>query len=541
MTSRIRRRSTFVLLLGAASALHAQTAEESNAVINRIIDEGFNRSEVAATAAYLTDRIGGRLTNSPAMRAAEEWTQRRFREWGLENVRAEGFDFGRGWSIESSDARLVEPRIKRYRAIPIAWTPGTNGPIRAPIVVAPLERDRDFDEWRGKLRGAIVLVTQPDEGSEPTEPPFRRRTDEDLAKLNEYPQPRTPPEEDFERRIRRSTFEARRDAFLAGEGALAWVEKARRDGGLLHGEGYAHRVGETPRLPGFELAAEDYRQLARLAKTDAPPVLELASEVAFHDDDHNAYNVLADLPGRDASAGYVMAGAHLDSWVGADGAQDNAAGSAVVMEAARLLAALDLRARRTIRFALWSGEEQGLNGSIAYAEQHLAERAPLEGERAKLPRSLTWNQRWPITPRREHASLGAYFNIDNGSGKVRGIFAEGNVAVAPIFREWLAPFASMGATAVVTQRTGGTDHVPMQQIGIPAFQFVQDPLDYSARIHHTSIDTYDHLKLDDMRQAAVILASLLWLAAEREEPLPRMPLPTRPAQTDPFEYLEDEG
>lgn len=539
MLTNIVRRTALLVAIGAAGAVSAQT-DGSADVINRIIDEGFNHSEIAETAAWLTDRIGGRLTNSPAMRAAEQWTQQRFRDWGLTNVRAEGFEFGRGWSIERSEARLVVPRVKPYRAIPIAWTPGTNGTIRAPIIVAPISRDRDFDKWRGQLRGRIVLITQPDEGSEPTEAPFRRRTAEDLANLNTYPQPRVPPVEDFERRMRNATFDARRDEFLAAEGALAWVRLARRDGGLLHGEGYAHRVGETPRLPGFELAAEDYRQLARLAKTDAAPELELTSVVHFHDDDVNAYNVFADIRGRDANAGFVMAGAHLDSWVAADGAQDNASGSAVVMEAGRILAKLGVRPRRTIRFALWNGEEQGLNGSIAYAEQHLAARGPLDVPGAEnLRRSQAWNERWPIEPRRDHALLSAYFNIDNGSGKVRGIFTEGNLAVAPIFREWLAPFASMGATAVVTARTGGTDHVALQQIGIPAFQFVQDPLDYGARIHHTSIDSYDHLKLDDLRQAAVILASMLWQAAERETMLPRMPLPTRPAPTDPFEHYRD--
>lgn len=523
----------------ALGALSAQAQSDSGAVINRIIDEGLNRSELAETAAYLTDRIGGRLTNSPQMRLAERWTQERFREAGLTNVHAEPFEFGRGWSFESVSARLVAPRFVQYRAIPVAWTPGTSSAIRAQIVVAPIARDRDFDEWRGKLRGKIVLVTRPDDGSEPAEAPFRRYTDQDLGKLNEYPEPHTPPDEDFARRLRLATFEARRDEFLAAEGALAWVRKSRRDGGLLHGEGYAHGAGETPKVPGFELAAEDYRQLARLAKTAAAPELELASVVRFHDDDLNAYNVFADIAGRES--GFVMAGAHLDSWVGADGAQDNAAGSAVVMEAARILATLGLRPNRTIRFALWSGEEQGLNGSVAYAEQHLATRPPLQGG-ATGPRSrfLNWNQRWPIEPKRDHGLLSVYFNFDNGSGKIRGIHTEGNVAVAPIFRDWLTPFASMGATAVVTARTGGTDHVGLQQIGIPAFQFVQDPLDYSARIHHTNIDRYDHLKLDDLRQAAVIMASLLWQAAERDAALPRMPLPTKPTQTDPFEYLEDE-
>jgi Zn-dependent M28 family amino/carboxypeptidase len=263
--------------------------------------------------------------------------------------------------------------------------------------------------------------------------------------------------------------------------------------------------------------------------------------VRYHDDDLNAYNIIAEIPGRDARAGYVMAGAHLDSWVASDGAQVHAAGSVVVMEAARVLSTLGVRPRRTIRFVLWSGEEQGLLGSMAYVERYLASRPPVEHpEQANLRGSALWNLRWPITPLPGHSELAAYFNIDNGSGKIRGIYTEGNLSVVPIFREWLGPFASMGASRVVTAPTGGTDHVFMQSVGIPAFQFIQDPLDYSSRIHHTSADSYDHLKIADLKQAAVIMSSFLWLAAEREEPLPRMPVMREPADTDPFAYDEDD-
>ena len=267
------------------------------------------------------------------------------------------------------------------------------------------------------------------------------------------------------------------------------------------------------------------------------PTIEIDSDVRYHDEDTKAYNVIADIPGRDPKAGYVMAGAHLDSWVAADGAQDNAAGSAVVMEAARILSKLGIRPKRTIRFALWSGEQQVLGGTLAYIEQHLATRAPSTDPLAReLHPYYGWRNRWPITPLPGYDDLAAYFNVDNGSGKVRGIYAEGNPAVVPIFREWFEPFASMGATTISAQRTGGTDHVLMQAVGIPAFQFIQDPLDYSARIHHSSIDSYDHLRTEDLKQAAVILASFLYQAADREEPLPRMPLPTQPRPSDPFEY-----
>ena len=430
--------------------------------INGIIDQGLNHSEVMQTAAYLTDRIGGRMTNSPQMREAEAWTQQRFRDWGLSNVRAEGFEFGRGWSIVRSSARMTAPRVLDLRVIPIAWTPSTDGVIRGEVVVAPITSAGQFEPWRGKLQGKIVMLSRPDTGSEPTEPAFRRWTDAELANPNTFVQPRNDP-----------------DA----------AERAARTG----------RADFALRL--------------------------------------DAYNILADIPGTSRSGEYVMAGAHLDSWVASDGAVDNAAGSAVVMEAARILKALGVRPKRTIRFALWSGEEQGILGSLAYVDRHLATRAPMEDPAmASLPNGQTWRARWPIQPRPGYRNLVAYFNLDNGSGRIRGINAEGNVAAVPVFEQWLAPFASMGASTVSLRNSGGTDHVYMQSVGVPGYQFIQDPLDYGSRLHHTSIDSYDHLRAEDLRQAAVILASFLLNAANADEPLPRMPLPTRPTASDPFAW-----
>ena len=530
----------YVLAVLASVLASTSLAQVDNATINRIIDEELNHSELPLTAEYLTDRIGGRMTNSPQMRAAEQWTQQQFRGWGLKNVHTEGFDFGRGWSIERIEARMVTPRVVVLPAIPVAWTPSTKGTVAASVVVAPLRRERDFDKYKGQLKGKIVLVSEPSDGSEPDQAAFKRQSDEDLGKLDTYVQP-TRSETAIARGLKRSAFNAKLDAFLASEGAVAWLRESYRDGGLLHGESYAYRVGQTPAVPGIELRAEDYRRLARLAKTDAAPTVELTSTVRYDDSDHNAYNIIAEIPGRDPKAGYVMAGAHLDSWVAADGANDNGAGSVVVMEIARVLTKLGVKPRRTIRFVLWAGEEQGLLGSMAYVEQHLAKRPPVtDPELAKLSPFNTWNTRWPIMPLPGHSELAAYFNLDNGSGKIRGIYTEGNTAVAPIFREWLGPFASMGATRVVARPTGGTDHVLMQSVGIPAFQFIQDPLDYGSRVHYSSVDTYDHMKIADLKQATVVMASFLWQAAERAEPLPRMPVATKPAETNPFAYEEDD-
>ncbi|MBB4155171.1 hypothetical protein GGQ80_003089 [Sphingomonas jinjuensis] len=525
----------------AAIALPAQA--QDRAATNRIIDEGLNRSQVMVTAQHLTDVIGPRMTNSPAMRKAEGWTQAKFSEWGLKNVHKEGFPFGRGWSIERSSVRMVTPRVVQLTAIPVAWTPATNGAITAPVVVAPIERERDFAKYRGQLSGKIVMITQPEPARDGTEPDFKRLTGDDIGKLDQYRQPTYDPAS-ADRRMKRLDYAKKLDAFLKSEGAVAVASMSYRDGKLIHGEGYLFGVGETPSLPQVQIAQEDYLRLARLAKIGPAPTLEIVSDVRFDDSDANAYNIIAEIPGTDPKAGYVMAGAHLDSWVAGDGATDNGAGSAMIMEAARIIAASGIRPKRTIRFALWSGEEQGILGSMAYVEQHLAHRGPAGSEDAKggngMQRYYGYTDRWPITPKAGYGDLAAYFNIDNGSGKLRGLYAEGNPAVVPIFREWLAPYASMGAGNVVIRPTGGTDHVFMQSVGVPGFQFIQDPLDYGSRTHHSSIDTFDHLKAEDMRQASTVLAGVLVSAANAKDPLPRMPLPTKPVVTDPFAYSQDD-
>jgi len=514
-------------------SISAAAAAADSVLINRIADEGFNHSQVAETAEYLADQIGGRMTNSPAMRRAEQWSQDKFRGWGLKNVRSEGFDFGRGWWIESSFVRMVSPRPLELRAIPVAWTPATSGAVSAPVIVAPMAADKDFAEWKGKLAGKIVLVTWPAPPKDDGDAPFQRYSDGDISKLDKYRQQSFDPEA-RKSRIERFRFRAHLDAFLAQEGAVAAIFMSRTEGRLVHGEGYGYRVGNTPRVPAVELAAEDYRKVARLAKVGEVK-LEIDSRVHFEDADHNAYDIFADIPGSDPKAGYVMAGAHLDSWVAADGAADNGAGSAIIMEAARILAGLNVPTKRTIRFALWSGEEQGLLGSAAFIEKHLARRPPLDPSLADLTPSFLADS-YPVQTLPGFSELAAYFNIDNGSGKIRGIYTEGNLAVVPIFREWLAPFASLGANAVVAEPTFGTDHVFMSQLGLPAFQFIQDPLDYDSRVHHTDVDTYDHLRPEDMREAAVILASVLVAAANSDRPLPRKPVPSQPAISDPFAY-----
>jgi hypothetical protein len=501
--------------------------------LGRISDEGFNRSEVIETASYLTDQIGGRLTNSPAMRKAEAFTQDRFKAWGLANVHKEAFEFGRGWTADYVNVRMTTPRVLTLRAVPITWTPGTGGVKSAPIIVAPMKREADFAQYRGKLAGKIVLFSYPADPKDATTAPFTRQDDASLKKLDDYRQLSFDPEA-IDKLVVRRRFTAALDKFAKAEGAIALIRMAPRDNGLLSGQGSGYEVGNTASLPAIELAAEDYRRLARLAKV-GPVSLEVESRVRFDDSDTKAYNVLAEIPGSDPKAGYVMAGAHLDSWVAGDGAADNGAGSTMIMEAARILAKTGVKPRRTIRFVLWAGEEQGLLGSTAYVDQHLATRAK-DPDPDKAALGSYRNPTFPVTPLPGFRDLAAYFNIDNGSGKLRGLYAEGNFGAAAIFKEWLAPLASMGAGTVVAAPTGSTDHVGMQRLGLPAFQFIQDPLDYGSVVHHSSVDTFDHLRIADMKQGSVVLATMLLDAANADQPLPRLPLPTAPKPTDPYHY-----
>ena len=527
-----------MMMAGAALVAAPATAQKADDA-NRIIDQGFNHSEVMTIAQEMTDGIGPRLTNSPNMRRAEQWAIDKFNGWGLSNVRRDGFEFGRGWEIVSASARMLTPRALALTVIPIAWTPSTNGPLSAPIVVAPMSKEEHFAEWKGKLAGKIVLVSLPGDGSEADKAPFRRLEASDIAKLDEYRQPKYDPEA-LNRRLERVAYVEKLDAFLKAEGAVAWVRESYRDGKLVHGEGYNYRAGHTLSLPAVELAAEDYRRLARLAKSGAAPQLEIDSNVRFDDSDTQAYNIIGEIPGSDPKAGYVMAGAHFDSWVAGDGATDNGAGSAVVMEAARILKTLGMRPKRTIKFVLWSGEEQGLLGSRAYVDKYLASRPAAGPDEDGLAAFYGWPNRYPITPKPGYYDLKAYFNMDNGSGKLRGIYAEGNVAAVPLLQEWLAPFASMGAGKVVAATTGGTDHVFMQSVGVPGFQFIQDPLDYGSRTHHSSADTFDHLKAEDLRQASVVMAGMLLESANSDKTLPRFPVPTEPSAYDPFKYKDPE-
>ncbi|WP_246134979.1 M20/M25/M40 family metallo-hydrolase [Novosphingobium sediminis] len=534
------RRSTplFVAaLMASALPMPVLAAPDGDsAAIARIIDEGMNRSEAMTTASALMDRIGPRLTNSENHRKAESWAMDLFRQRGLANVHVEPFDFGVGWNLDSYSVAMVTPRALPLTAIPVAWSPPTAGTVQAPVVIAPMSREEHFAEWKGKLAGKIVLVSLPGQTSESKGPVFQRYTDSDIAALDTYTKPDFDPDAPAIQ-VRNRRFQGKLAAFLKAEGAVAMVKISYRDGKLVHGEGYDFQPGQTLALPAIELAQEDYRKLVRLAKTGAAP--EVAINVAARYDESNlkAENVVAEIPGSDPKAGYVMAGAHFDSWIAGDGANDNGAGSITVLEAARLIAKLGVKPKRTIRFVLWSGEEQGLLGSRAYIDQHYASR-PVDPSLKGIDSYIAWRNAFPITPKPEYSQLKAYFNMDNGSGRFRGIYSEGNLGAEKLLKEWLSPFDMLGADKLVVSKTGGTDHVFLQAIGLPGYQFIQDPLDYESRVHHSNLDTVDHMRADDMRQASVIMAGMLWQAANSDKELPRAVLPTQPAPTDPFKVRD---
>jgi hypothetical protein len=519
-----------VAALALAHALRAEEPVDWD-MVSRIRDEGFGRSRVMETLAHLTDRIGSRLTGSPGMRAANEWTRDRLEQWGLENAAVEPWGrFGRGWSFDRASVHMVSPLRSPLLALPEAWTPGTAGAQRGQAMRVTLDDEEDFAEHRGKLAGKVLFLDDERDAPPAERPEFRRYTVEELEELSEFPVPRTrDPEENRKRALeRRRRAEALRE-FLAGEGVLATVEVSGWGAGILRvGGGGSRDPGDETGPPSLVMAAEHYGWVVRLLDEGQSVELEIDVDARFHDDDLDAYNTLAEIPGAGRKDEVVMVGAHLDSWHAAAGANDNAAGSAVAMEAVRILEALGVRPRRTIRIALWSGEEQGLLGARAYVERHFASRPePADPEVRALPRALQ-PPTWPLRLAPAHAKLSAYFNVDNGSGKIRGVYTQGNVAVGPIFERWLEPFADLGADTVTHRDTGSTDHVAFDEVGLPGFQFIQDGLDYGTRTHHSNLDHFDHAVEDDLKQASVVLASFVYHAAMREDLLPRGPMPQPP-------------
>lgn len=530
---RMTRSLCAALILSTLAFTSARGAEEpvDLDMVNRIRDEGLNRSKVMETATYLIDRIGPRLTNSPQQRQASEWTRARLAEWGLANAHLEPWGpFGRGWSYDYASVRVVSPASIPFVAVPKAWTPGTDGPVKGQVLRVRIDNESDVEQWKGKLAGKVLLVSEPREIKDIEKPMFERYSTEELGEIAKYGPDRRRTPLDREGLLKRIKMARVLRPFFKEEGALATLEASDRERGIIRVQGAGSReVNEDPGVPALVLAAEQYNRLVRLADGKEPVEVEVDVRARFHDENLMSENTIAEIPGTDRRGEVVMLGGHLDSWHAGTGATDNGAGVAVAMEAVRILQALGVKPRRTIRIGLWTGEEQGLLGSRAYVKEHFASRPdPPAGEDKDVPSFLRRN-RGPLTLKPEHALLSAYFNLDNGTGRVRGIYTQQNVAAAPIFAAWLRPLEDLGATTVSNRDTGGTDHQSFDQVGLPGFQFIQDVDEYETVTHHTNIDVFDRLQKDDLMQASVVMASFVYHAAMREGRFPRKPLP----QPDP--------
>jgi hypothetical protein len=557
--------------------------------ISRIREEGLEHSQVMQTLSHLTEAIGPRLTGSPNMKRANEWTRDTLAGWGLANAKLEPWGpFGRGWSVTRFSAQIVEPSAFPLVAYPKAWSPGLDRPIIAEVVYLDARTAADLEKYRGKLRDAVVLTAGPREVNPRFEPLSLRMSDVELLRLANISDPRyTPPYEGRSalggQRGAGPTNEARvvplqrrggggggfGGANLAGrvlallreEGAaLAVSPSAEGDGGAVFvtsaalpaaGGGRATNsllagpriwsVDAPATVPQMAVSTEDYNRLVRMIREGRKLKMAAEMDVKFDNDDLMAYNTVAEIPGTDLKREVVMIGAHLDSWQAGTGATDNGAGVAATMEAMRILKALDLKPRRTIRIGLWSGEEQGMMGSRAYVSNHFGyfpgsggrgggRRGGAEtvsGNETNNPGGMRANtgSRRELVRRKEYDTLSVYFNLDHGAGKIRGIYLDGNEDARAFFSKWLQPFADLGAATVTLGNSGGTDHLSFENIGLPGFPFIQDPLDYWTRTHHSSADVYDRVPPDDLKQAATILAAFAYDAAMMEEKVPRKPLP----------------
>jgi carboxypeptidase Q len=479
--------------------------------IYRIKDEGFSRSQVMEIESYLADVYGPRLTNSPNIKAAAEWTTKKMNDWQLANVKTEPWEgFGRGWSNEKFFAEMVGPRPFILIGYPKAWTPGTNGPVTAEVVYAPITKEEDLQKFKGQLKGKLVITQVPDPVLPHFEPDAHRYTDAELADLANFQIPGGVDKAREERiaqfRIQRE-LQAKINKFFLDEGVVAWLEDQRGDDGTVFvQQGGSRDPKDPPSVTRVALAAEHYGRIYRLLEKKIPVSITLDIENKFYDDDLRSFDITGEIPGTDKADEVVMLGGHFDSWQAGTGATDNGAGSAVMLEAIRILKASGLKMRRTVRIGLWTGEEEGLLGSRAYVKAHFGD-----------PETMK------LTP--EHAALDAYYNIDNGTGKIRGVYLQGNEAVAPIFSAWMEPFHSLGMTTLSIRNTGGTDHLAFNAVGLPGFQFIQDPLDYDTRTHHSNMDVYERVQEADMKQIAVIVASFVYMTANRADMIPRKPLP----------------
>jgi carboxypeptidase Q len=465
-------------------------------------------SEVAYLAHRLTDVIGPRLTNSPGHRQAVNWTVSELKTWGLTAAPEAWGEFGKGWRTEKVYVAMEAPYIEPMIAYPRAWTAGTGGPVTADVLVLDKLDSASIEAMGQRITGKIILIRTGRTSLRLTETPEKfRYENQDLDSLKDDYMI-TP--DGMTQYIRSVNQENDAIAYLKQKGVVAILTKYynARDGTVFVAGSRGFVKNSPEPLPQVVITTEDYLKFQRLLDEGERVVLQMDIRNQWYEDDLTGYNVIGEIPGTDPQlqAQVVMLGAHLDSWHSGTGATDNGAGCIVMMEAVRLLKILGVQPRRTIRIALWGGEEQGLKGSFGYVKKHFGD--PLDMQ---------------LKPEQKDVSV--YFNLDNGTGKIRGIYVQDDKAAKPIFESWFQPFADLGATYVTLSNTGQSDHLSFDAVGIPAFGFIQDPLDYATRTHHTNMDVYDHLALDDLKQAAVIVAGFVYDAAMRNSLMPRKPLP----------------
>lgn len=508
--------SAFALVFFLAPTAIAQELLDQQAIA-KIKTESFQNSKVMDTLSYLTDVYGPRLSGSPGLKVASEWAVKRLAEWGIPNARLEPWGtLGRGWSVRKVSVEMVTPQYSPLIAYPKAWTPGTKGLVRGKPIVVNVRSKADFEQYRGKLKGAIVMNGKPSVTSLNFEADTKRMTDTELSKLSQDINPGGESYQQEEESWKKWLVEQDEiTRFFHDEGIIALIEPSEHTNGVVDVTTQSYNINNPDvTFPALVMAREQYGRIMRILDKNLPVELEINVQTQFHEEDTTGYNVIAEIPGSDPKLRdeVVMLGGHFDSWHGATGATDNACSCAVMMEVMRILKASQLQPRRTIRLALWSGEELDYFGSLGYVKKHFGDPSTMK----LLP---------------EHEKLSAYFNLDNGAGKIRGIYLQGNEAVRPIFEAYLEPFRYLGATTLTTQNTGGTDHMPFDGLGLPGFQFIQDPLAYETRTHHTNLDVYEAVTEDDLKQSAAVIASIVYHTAQRPERLPRKPLPKLPATT----------
>ena len=488
--------------------LFSQADVPDAAILQKIRDEALNRSQIPFIAHQLTDVSGARLTNSPGYKRASEWAVKTMKSWGLANAQLEPWgEFGKGWELQKSYVAMKAPYYQPMIAYPYAWSGPSKGLVQSSVIWLDKLDSATIQKMAPQLKGKIVLVGD----GLPLRSAFTayasRYTDSNLVNMGDMFWFTRATAELFI-----PSMHKREDtkAYLLKQGIVALIAKNNngRDGTIFVDGTRAFKKDIAPGVPEIVLSTEDFLRIERLVKDGVDVQLEMDIKTAFYSDDLKGYNVVAEIPGTDPTlkSELVMLGGHLDSWHSGTGATDNGAGCIVMMEVMRIIKTLGLQPRRTIRIALWGGEEQGLLGSHGYATNHFGDPATMQ-----------------LKPEQDKVS--AYYNLDNGSGKIRGIFTQGNESIAPIFKKWLEPYADLGASTVSLKNTGSTDHQSFEAVGIPGFQFIQDPIEYLTRTHHSNMDTYDHLQLDDLKQAATIIAGFVYNTAMRDEKMPRKPLP----------------